>query len=633
LSLGEIHSVLDHLTDYKLVYVAPERLTDSQFINRLKTYKISFFVIDEAHCISQWGHSFRVEYRKLSMLKQIFPECPVIALTATATIDVEKDILIQLAMQNPVYIKGSFDRTNLTIQVESKIQPAKQLQDFLDKQGNQSGIIYSATRKGVESTFAQLQQAGYAVCRYHAGLSEQERSASQHAFLHDQTTLMVATVAFGMGVHKPDIRFIVHMDMPRTIEQYYQEIGRAGRDGLPAECLMLFSAQDLMIYKHFLQDLDDPVLRKQMQTKTESMYRLCTTLKCRRKELLRYFDEHYSRDCCDACDNCLEEAELVDGTVIAQKILSCIFRLGQNVGLRMTTEVLRGSKSQNVLSRKYDKLSTYGLLKDLSEQEVRYCIDALLNQNLLKLTEGEYPVLKWTASSAEAIKGKKTIFFKKRNFKEKNKQKEREKNPVHEVLYYDEKLFKELQQLRLQIAREEKVPPYVVFSDRALQEMALYFPQMQQDFVKINGVGPIKWQKYGEKFLEAIRSFTSVHAVANLSTVNRVPKREIVGNHSERRASMNQTVALYTQGQNIEEIMETRQLARSTILAHLTEAIEQGHALDLTPLIPPEKQEAIRIVIAEIGAEKLKPIKEKLAPEFTFDEIRLVGAFFRRGHL
>lgn len=317
----DIQSVLQQISDYKLLYVAPERLIDPQFLERLKETTISFFVIDEAHCISQWGHSFRVEYRKLSILKETFPHCPIIALTATATHDVEKDIQVQLAMQNPKIIKGSFDRPNLTIRLEPKIQVDKQLQVFLEQQKNQPGIIYAATRKGVENTFTQLQQAGYAVGRYHAGLSDQEKSVSQHAFLHDQLTLMVATVAFGMGVHKPDIRFIVHLDMPRTIEQYYQEIGRGGRDGLPAECLMLYSTQDFMIYKSFLDDVEDLVIRKQMKLKTESMYRFCTSLKCRRRELLRYFGEYFPQERCGACDNCLEEAEQIDGTVIAQKIL------------------------------------------------------------------------------------------------------------------------------------------------------------------------------------------------------------------------------------------------------------------------------------------------------------------------
>jgi len=620
----DIQSVLQHLSDYKLLYVAPERLVDPRFLERLKETPISFFVIDEAHCISQWGHSFRVEYRKLSILKELFPNCPIIALTATATHDVEKDIQVQLSMRNPAVIKGSFDRPNLTVRLHSKMQVEKQLKVFLEQQGNHSGIIYAATRKGVESTFEILQRAGYSVGRYHAGLSEQERASSQNAFLHDRITIMVATVAFGMGIHKPDIRFIVHMDMPRTIEQYYQEIGRAGRDGLPAECLMLYSTQDFIIYKSFLEDLEDVEIRRQMKMKTESMYRLCTSLRCRRGELLRYFGEKYAHETCQSCDNCLDDADQIDGTIIAQKILSCVFRLKQNVGMRMVTDVLRGSKSQQLLSRGYDQLSTYGLLSDMPEQEVRYYIECLLHRRLLNLTEGEYPVLKWTDQTPAVVNGSQNIFFKKRDFKVKKAEKERAVR-VREAttLHYDEPLFEALRQLRLKIAREEAVPPYVVFSDRALQEMAVYFPQTQQQFIQVNGVGPIKWVKYGEKFLEVIRS----HGGARV-----IPERvsEPVSTSLQRLSSVEETAALYRQGNSIEQIVEIRQLAKSTIFTHLAEAIQQGEDLDLSSLVSIEKQAAIKHVIAELGPERLAPIKERLPPEISFEDIRLVAAFFRR---
>jgi len=620
----EIQSVLNHLSDYKLLYVAPERLLDPQFLSRLKETPISFFVIDEAHCISQWGHSFRVEYRKLSILKEIFPHCPIIALTATATGEVEKDIQVQLAMRNPILIKGSFDRPNLTIRIHPKIQVDKQLKNFLEQQGDRPGIIYAATRKGVENAFESLRQAGYVVGRYHAGLSEQERSSSQHAFLHDQVTIMVATVAFGMGVHKPDIRFIVHLDMPRNIEQFYQEIGRAGRDGLPAECLMLFGVQDFIIYKTFLEDLEDNEIRKQMKAKTESMYGLCTSLKCRRGELLRYFGEKFPLESCGACDNCLEDTGQIDGTIIAQKILSCVYRLKQNIGIRMAMDVLRGSKNQNILNRGYDQLSTHGLLSELSEQEVRYYIECLIHLRFLQLTEGEYPVLKWTEQSLAVVNGVKTVFFKKRDFKTKKSEKERlVKIRETTTLHYDENLFETLRKLRLQIARDECVPPYVVFSDRALQEMAVYFPKNQQEFSQINGVGPIKWVKYGEKFLKIINSYGGQSVI---------PKRinEPVVESMQRHHSMEETVILYRQGKNLEQIMEIRQLTKGTILSHLAEVIQKGVDLDISPLVPLEKQSAIKNAIAEVGVERLTPIKEKLSADISFDDIRLVTAFFRR---
>lgn len=618
----DMQAVLDNLGDYKLLYVAPERFTDASFLERLKQIPLSFFVIDEAHCISQWGHSFRSEYRKLALLKEHFPNCPVIALTATATHDVEKDIQTQLAMRNPTVIKGSFDRPNLTIRLHPKVKVEKQLQEFLDQQKQWPGIIYAATRKGVENTFSQLQQAGYQVGRYHAGLSDQERTASQHAFLHDQVNLMVATVAFGMGVHKPDIRFVVHLDMPRSVEQYYQEVGRAGRDGLPADCLMFYGVQDFIVYKSFLEDVEDPLVRQQMKMKTERMYRLCTSAKCRRYELLRYFGEDFSQPNCGACDNCLEEAEQMEGTVITQKILSCVYRLKQGLGIRMVIDVLRGSKNQNVLSRGFNRLSTYGLLADLPDQEVRYYIESLLHLGLLMLTEGEYPVLKWTDQSRAVIDGQQTVYFKKRHFKPVKEEKERFRSRETVSLQYDQKLFEQLRQLRLQIARQEQVPPFVVFSDRALQEMAVYFPQTQEEFSQINGVGPIKWVKYGVQFLEVIRAHGGQRPVA-LAV-------EPIAQPLKRRQSAEETSKFYREGHSIDQIMHMRQLARSTIFAHLIEAIQNGEDLDLTPLVAPDKQIAIQAIIAEVGPERLTPIKEKLPEHFTYEEIRLVAAYYRR---
>ncbi len=406
-----------------------------------------------------------------------------------------------MSMKNPCVIKGSFDRPNLTIRIHSKFKPEEQLEKFLQEHQEQSGIIYSATRKGVDATYQELKKQGFNVGRYHAGMAEQERSIAQNSFLHDQTTIMVATVAFGMGIHKPDIRYVVHLDMPKTIEQYYQEIGRAGRDGLPAECLMLYGAQDLIIYKSFLQQLEDPIIQQEMRRKTDAMYKLCTSLKCRRLLLLRYFGEGYSKVPCGACDICLEDYESQDATITAQKILSCVWRLNQNVGIRMVTDVLRGSKSQPLVNRGYDKLSTYGLLKEMSEAEVRYCIDSLIHLGLLQVTEGDYPVLKWTERSQDAVKGHEPIFIRKKHFKP---EKEAPKQRAATSINFDPALFDELRSLRTQIAKEERVPPYVVFSDRALQEMAAYLPRTQQEFGRINGVGPIKWLKYGERFLERI---------------------------------------------------------------------------------------------------------------------------------
>lgn len=620
LTYGDLQTVLHELSDYKLLYVAPERLVETQFLERLKNISISFFVIDEAHCISQWGHSFRTEYRQLTILKQAFPNVPIIALTATATHDVEKDIQNQLAMKTPTLIKGSFDRPNLTIKVNQKGDTEQQLLNFLEKRNNESGIIYCSTRKGVEKTYAFLKISGFSVEKYHAGLSEKERSLAQHVFLHDQVNLMVATVAFGMGIHKPDVRFIVHMDMPKTIEQYYQEIGRAGRDGLPAECMMFYSRQDFVVYNKFLDDLKDDFIRKQTREKTDQMYKFCISLDCRRRELLRYFGENYRLEC-QGCDNCTNETEQIDGTEIAQKILSCVYRLKQNVGLRLVVEVLCESKRQILLDRGYQTIPTYGALKHLSEQEVRYYVENLIYRNLLQMTQGDYPVLKWTTASNEFIVEKKSIFFKKRVFSEKKIDRKRSQQQVKTSLQYDQLLYESLRNLRQRYAQEEGVPLYVVFSDRSLQEMAVYFPQTKEEFCRINGVGPIKWVKYGNEFLEEIHKFrkTPLHH-----------QREKSLTSLARTSSSMETIKLYLQGKNIEQIIEERQLARSTILSHLVEAIQTGVQVDISSLVSLEKQKAIRSVIDEIGIDALKPIKEKLPEDISYDDIRLVSAFYRQ---
>lgn len=617
----DVREVLDNLKDYKILYIAPERLADPAFLECLKEIEVSLFVIDEAHCISQWGHSFRSEYRKLSILKKLFPGTPIMALTATATDEVEKDIILQLAMKDPRLIKGSFDRPNLTVRINQKIHLEKQLSSFLELQKDKAGIIYAATRKTVDETFRRLEEAGMSVGRYHAGMSDHERTAAQNNFLHDNIQIMVATVAFGMGIHKPDVRFIVHLDMPRSIEQYYQEVGRAGRDGLPAECLMFFGAQDIVVYNSFLDETADPAVRERTRKKTERMYGLCTSSQCRRKELLRYFGEKYPNDCM-ACDNCIDDAEMSDGTVIAQKILSCVFRLRQNFGIRMLIDVLRGSKSQAVLDKGHDRLSTYGLLSDLPEKEVRYYVESLLHMGYLTLTEGEYPVVKWTDKSGSVTNGQCPVLFKKRIFKE-AKVKQASGTP----LQYDIILFNELKALRTEIAREEQVPPYVVFSDRALQEMAARLPLTQREFCKVNGAGPVKWVKYGEKFLEKIRSSGKVqHSNAAVeSDIVETSKTAL-----SRKQSAEESMNLFKQGLTIPRIAELRELVPGTIFMHLEECIKDGNDLDLSSLVPDQKRAMIEGVIKSVGCDKLAPIKAGLPEDYTYEEIKLVAAFHRR---
>ncbi len=493
----EIQDLLNNLGDFKLLYIAPERLSDKSFIQHLQKISISLFAIDEAHCISQWGHSFRPEYRQLSLLKSTFPGSSIVALTATATKDVERDIIAQLAMKEPHVVRASFDRPNLTFHVQAKATPMVQLRDFLAKHAGKSGIIYAATRKAVDETYAQLIQEGFKPGKYHAGLPDSERTKAQHEFIHGECLLMVATVAFGMGVHKPDIRYVVHMDMPRSIEQYYQEVGRAGRDGLPAECLMLYSARELMLYKFFLNQITDEAVLRTSKAKTEQMLQLCRSSRCRRVELLRYFGETYPNSHCNSCDRCLDSSEQ-DETIIAQQILSCVFRLKHQFGIKHVIDVLRGAKTKMIFDRGHDRLSTYNLMPQYSEENLRYYISILIEKGLLERSEGEYPVLRWTAASPSVARGTQKVMMQKRVEKVAQPKKGND-------LQCDLTLFTELSRLRQKYAQEMRVPAFVIFGDRSLIEMARSYPTNREAMLKINGVGPVKWERYGQSFLNVIK--------------------------------------------------------------------------------------------------------------------------------
>ncbi len=506
LSYYELKNIQKNLQNYALIYVAPERLCKEEFLDLIKPLNIAYFVIDEAHCISQWGHAFRPEYRQLAILKHHFPQVPIATFTATATPLVQQDIIDQLHLQTPYKAIGSFDRSNLTIRIDQRDNGKDQLKRFLESHRNQSGIIYTTTRKSVDKLYEELKKNGYPITKYHAGLTDSERQKAQGTFLNDTTPIMVATVAFGMGVHKPDVRFVVHMDLPKSFEGYYQEIGRAGRDGLPSDCLMLYSTRDYILQKSMYADIPDDITKHSMLRRLEQFFSFCAASECRRKQILHYFSEPYLHDNCQNCDNCLDDIITEDITIIAQKILSCVYRMQQRFGIQRVVDVLAGSQTQEIIQNRFDKLSTYGLLSDLPRLDIRHYIFSLINQNFLAMTEGQYPILQLTVNARSVLKKTTPVFVRKRVIKVHKERKKSEKSHSNTV---NRNMLAKLKEVRKQLASKAGLPPYMIFHDKHLVHMAELQPKNEAEFYQVQGVGEQKHKLYSKAFLECIASCLS----------------------------------------------------------------------------------------------------------------------------
>jgi len=492
--------------EIKILYLAPERLALDYFQTFLKILEISLIAIDEAHCISEWGHDFRPDYRNLSKLRNIFPKVPMLALTATATDRVREDIVKQLKMKDASVFISSFNRPNLAYVVRPKKNALANLIKLLKKYQDRSVIIYCFSRKETESISANLKQEGFRALPYHAGLESNLRRKTQEKFVRDEIQIIVATIAFGMGIDKPDVRLIVHYSLPKSIEGYYQETGRAGRDGLPSECVLFYSYGDTIKHNFFLRDIQDENERKSAEQKLAQVVEYAELRTCRRKYLLEYFSEKQIAEYCGGCDVCLRPKEEVDATIIVQKILSAIVRTGERFGGRYILGVLRGSRAQKILDRKHDQLSVFGIAKDTSEEEISYFISLLLTKNLISKSDSEYPTLNLTNQGKKFLNKREKIILPSPQF-------EKETEPVLEIkrkkglLEYNPKLFEQLRILRKELANQKKVPPFIIFSDVSLQEMAFYFPQNAESFLQISGVGAMKLKEYGKVFLPVIKSF------------------------------------------------------------------------------------------------------------------------------
>jgi ATP-dependent DNA helicase RecQ len=620
-----------------LLYVAPERLNQefiSNFLIELhREVGIAGFAIDEAHCVSEWGHDFRPDYRKLAQLREYFPQVPFLALTATATDRVRQDIIKQLDLRDPDIHVASFNRPNLYYEVRRKsTNPYRELLAQV-KQTDGAGIIYCLSRKKVDELTHKLTQDGIRVLPYHAGLDAETRTNNQTSFIRDDVQWMVATVAFGMGINKPDVRSVIHYDLPRNIEGYYQESGRAGRDGEPAHCTLYFGMGDIKTIEYLIAQKVDretgEALAEEQRIATQQLRRVINyaeATECRRIIQLGYFGESFPGNC-DRCDNCKYPRPISDWTIEAQKLLSCIYRFeerrkGQTYGLAYTIDVLRGSKSDKVLKNGHDTLSTYGIGKERTVDEWRMLGRSLLHQGLVDETTDGYPVLKLNALSMEILKQQRKVEIAVTPLKPKADNMDVSTNSA-EI----QALYNRLQKLRKQYADATKVPPYVIFADTSLRLMAQQQPQTLAQFAQISGVGARKLAQYGEMFTAEIRAFRSEAGLpVQTETDPTPPLVPHTPTKSDASTSQLQTLDLYQRGLSFGEIAIERSMRESTIIDHLVKVMECGYDVSLDRIIALDKQEAIERAIVQVGADRLTPIREHLGDNYSYEEIKLVRA-------
>ncbi|EKS8358847.1 TPA: DNA helicase RecQ [Bacillus cereus] len=591
---------------YKLLYVAPERLDSMEFVDQLIDMKIPMIAIDEAHCISQWGHDFRPSYLHIHRILDYLPEKPLIlALTATATPQVRDDICNTLEINQENTIMTTFERENLSFSVIKGQDRNAYLADYIRQNQKESGIIYAATRKVVDQLYEDLMKAGVSVSKYHAGMSDSDRNEQQELFLRDEVSVMVATSAFGMGIDKSNIRYVIHYQLPKNMESYYQEAGRAGRDGLDSTCILLYSSQDVQVQRFLIDQSTGESRFSNELEKLQNMTDYCHTEQCLQSFILQYFGEEPKEDC-GRCGNCTDNRESIDVTRESQMVLSCMIRTNQRFGKQMIAQVLTGSKNKKVIEFNFHTLPTYGLLSNRSVKEVSEFIEFLISDELIAVEHGTYPTLKVTEKGKEVLLGKENVLRKER--------------VETRQIVQDHPLFEALREVRKEIAQGEGVPPFVIFSDQTLKDMCVKMPQSDSELLTVKGIGEHKLVKYGSRFLQAVQ-----HFIEENPNYAETIKTEVVSERKKSgKASANshlETYEMYKQGIDLNEIAKERNLSRQTIENHLIRCYEDGMEVDWQSFVPAEYESLIETAVQNADGG-LKSIKEQLPNEVSYFMIR-----------
>lgn len=653
----------------QLLYLAPERLVTGNFLSLLdevdQRVGLSLVAVDEAHCVSEWGHDFRPEYRQLSIIRARYPRVPLVALTATATERVRDDILAQLRLRDPHIHIASFNRPNLSYEVREKSKGSyAELVRLLRSLDSASAIVYCQSRKGVDELSATLKADGINALPYHAGMTNEERTEHQERFIRDDVPVLVATIAFGMGIGKPDIRAVIHYDLPRNLEGYYQESGRAGRDGLPAQCVIFFGHGDRARVEYMIGQKIDEQEQRIAHQQLQQVIHYCESSVCRRKVLLAYFGESLPDGGCDNCDNCSKPMEIEDRTRDAITFLFGVAKTGQRFGIRHVVDVLRGANTERIRSNQHDQLPIYGYGKALSTDEWLRIGRALIHQGLLSETSDGYPILRLNAFSWEVLHKQRTVEIAtpikpvKQRAGQATKAGKAAMNgaATPEETLPDEPgtsgLFHHLRNLRKVIADEQSVPPYVIFPDTSLREMARWRPQTEEQFLDISGVGQKKFEAFYNTFTREIRGYCEEHGLrVGLKTPDMlkapglakstarepedVPARPAAVKQEKPAPALTEGLTrqlsrvMFQQGLSVDEIAQRRSLTRGTIMTHLTEVLEAGDPIDIERLIAPDRYEVISEALQRIGDGLLRPVKDDLGDDYSYDEIRLVRAALR----